>query len=175
MTGDHPHPGLAGGPIYLDYNATTPVDPRVVDAILPYLREHFGNPSSAHHYGTQAGCALQHARGRIAELIGAEPEEITFTGSGSEANALAIRGVALADHRAGAQIITQQTEHPAVLETVAALKRLHGIEVVYLPVDQHGQVRPDSLAEAISARTRAGVDHVRKQRNRHPSARRRTG
>src|SRR5215207_10689110 len=90
------HPALIGGPVYLDYNATTPVDPRVVEAMLPYLTVHFGNPSSAHAYATVPARGLGIARRQVAALIGAQPEEIVFTASGSEADALAIRGTVLA-------------------------------------------------------------------------------
>ena len=90
------HPGLAPDLVYLDYNATTPVDPRVVEAMLPYLTTHFGNPSSAHAYAAAPRRTLDAARTLVAELIGAEPAELVFTGSGSEADALAIRGAALA-------------------------------------------------------------------------------
>ena len=148
------HPGLAGGPVYLDYNGTTPVDPRVAEAALPYLTRHFGNPSSAHHYAAQPRRALSSAREALAGLIGAAPDEIVFTGGGSEADALAIRGAVLASQMAsGAHIITQPTEHPAVLETCAALRRLHGADISYLPVGRDGRVQPDSLAAAITPRT----------------------
>jgi cysteine desulfurase len=152
MTG--PHPGLVDGPIYLDYNATTPVDPRVVDAMLPYLDVHFGNPSSAHHYGAAPREAVAAARDRLARLVGADGEEIVFTGSGSEADTLAIRGAVLAaEHPRGPgppNIVTQQTEHPAVLRTCESL---HGVEVTYLPVDSHGRVNPEDLEQAITDRT----------------------
>lgn len=150
------HPGLANGPIYLDYNATTPTDPRAVEAMLPYLTRHFGNPSSTHQYGTAPADALTQAREQIARLIGARPEEMLFTGSGSEANNLAIRGAALAQTRTGARpahIVTQTTEHPAVLATCQALHRLHSVQVTYLPVDAEGRVDPQKLAAAIKAHT----------------------
>jgi cysteine desulfurase len=150
------HPGLANGPIYLDYNATTPTDPRVVGAMLPYLTTHFGNPSSTHEYGTAPADALTQARERIARLIGARPEEMIFTGSGSEANNLAISGAVLAHTRTGARpahIVTQTTEHPAVLATCQALHRLHGVQATYLPVDAEGRVDPQELAAAITAHT----------------------
>ena len=112
------HPGLADGPIYLDYNATTPVDPRVAEAALPYLTTHFGNPSSGHAYAEQPRRALAEARQQLAGLIGVQPADIVFTAGGSEADNLAIRGTALArDRAAPAQVITQASEHPAVLET----------------------------------------------------------
>jgi cysteine desulfurase len=93
------HPGLAGGPAYLDYNATTPVDPRVSEAMLPHLAEFFGNPSSSRHYADAPCQALAAARARVAALIGARPGEIVFTASGSEADQLAVRGAVLASGR----------------------------------------------------------------------------
>jgi cysteine desulfurase len=146
----------AGGPVYLDYNATTPVDPRVVDAMLPYLSTHFGNPSSGHDYGDEPRQALAQARHRVARLIGAVADEIVFTGSGSEADALALRGAVLGHGGAavhGANIITQETEHPAVLETCRSLQRLHGVDITYLPVDRYGRVDPHDLAGALTNRT----------------------
>jgi cysteine desulfurase len=150
-----PTSGPAGGPVYLDYNATTPTDPRVLDAMLPYLSTHFGNPSSGHRYGDEPRRALAHARDRVAQLIGAAADEVVFTGSGSEADALALRG-ALLGHGAdvhGAQLITQETEHPAVLETCRSLRRLHGVDITYLPVDRYGRVDPQDLAGALTDRT----------------------
>jgi cysteine desulfurase len=147
-------PGLAGGPIYLDYNATTPVDPRVAETALPYLTTHFGNPSSGHAYAERPGRALAEARQQLAGLIGAQPAEIVFTASGSEADNLAIRGTALAHDRAApAHVITQASEHPAVLETCRALQRLHGVRVTYLPVDRDGRVDPAALPGAITPDT----------------------
>ena len=147
------HPALADGPVYLDYNATTPVDPRVVAAMQPYLTEHFGNPSSAHAYAAAPAQALRAARERVAALIGSAGGDIVFTGSGSEANNLALRGAVLALDRDHPQVVTQQTEHPAVLATCRALQRLHGVEVTYLPVDRDGLVDPDELAAAMTPRT----------------------
>ncbi|MFJ9779605.1 cysteine desulfurase family protein [Amycolatopsis sp. NPDC101161] len=141
-------PGLATGPVYLDYNATTPVDPRVTEAALPYWTEFFGNPSSEHAYGGEPRRALAAARAQVAELVGARPGEIVFTGSGSEANLLALRGAVLA---AGAHLVVQATEHPAVLETARALARLHGTRVTVLPVDHHGLVSLDALEAALRA------------------------
>ncbi|MFJ3639593.1 cysteine desulfurase family protein [Streptomyces sp. NPDC090108] len=159
-----------GDPVYLDHNATTPVDPRVVKAMLPFLTSGFGNPSSAHAYGTAPRAALARARRQVAALLGlgtrepdatddaAGPEgpdgsdQIVFTGSGSEANNLALRGALLAaDGRR--RVITQATEHPAVLETCRALHRLHGAEVICLPVDRRGLVDPADLAAALDDRT----------------------
>lgn len=140
---------------YLDYNATTPVDPRVVEAMLPFLGDAFGNPSSGHRYGHTAAHAVAAARGQVAELLGAHGDEIVFTGSGSEADNLAIRGAVLAAIRPGRSphVVTQVTEHPAVLATCEAVRRLHGVEVTYLPVDRHGQVDPADLAAAINDHT----------------------
>ncbi len=150
-----PHPALAGGPVYLDYNATTPVDPRVAEALHDTLL-HFGNPSSVHAYGDRPRRLLAEAREQVAALVGARPGEMVFTASGSEADALAIRGVTLA--RADAvpgrpHVVTQATEHPAVLAACDWLERWHGVEVTYLPVDSHGLVDPDRLAAAVTDRT----------------------
>lgn len=147
------HPGLRGGPVYLDYNATTPVDPRVVDAMLPHLGHHFGNPSSSHSYGDQPRHALEQARAQVAALIGARPDEIVFSGSGSEADNLALRGAVLRAKADRPHVITQVTEHPAILETCHALERLHDTEVTYLPVDGDGLVDPAALAAALTERT----------------------
>jgi cysteine desulfurase len=152
---------VAGGPIYLDYNATTPVDPRVVDALLPYLGPHFGNPSSTHHYGAAPKAALTRARVQVAALIGAPAGHIIFTGSGSEADSLAIRGTVLAaltNHprrweHARPHVITQVTEHPAVLQACQSLQRLHQVDVTYLPVDSDGILAPDVLADAMTEHT----------------------
>ncbi len=147
------HPALRNGTIYLDYNATTPVDPAVVEAMLPYLASHFGNPSSSHHYGHIAHEAVDTARTRVAGLLGCSPAEITFTAGGSESDNLAIRGAALASRARGNHIITQVTEHPAVLNTCRALERLHGFRVTYIPVDAHGRVNPAAIEAAIDDAT----------------------
>ncbi|WP_239697784.1 cysteine desulfurase family protein [Streptomyces sp. F-1] len=153
-TGDRPpHPGLADGPVYLDYNATTPVDPRVAEAMLPHLTDFFGNPSSGHPHAVEPRRALAEARGQVADLIGAEPGEIVFTGSGSEADLLALRGAVLASGRSRPHVITQATEHPAVLETCRALQRLHGTRVTVLPVDGDGLVDPEALAATLDEDT----------------------
>jgi len=146
------HPGLAGGPIYLDYNATTPVDPRVLAAAVPYLATHFGNPSSGHRYADEPRAAVLHARNQVAGLLGARQEEIVFTSGGSESDALAIRGAALAQRNRGNHVITQRTEHPAVLETCAGLAA-DGYKLTVLPVDEYGRVDPDGLREALTDRT----------------------
>jgi cysteine desulfurase len=148
-----PHPGLAGGPIYLDYNATTPVDPAVVDAALPYLRADFGNPSSTHAYAERPRQAVAAARERLAGVLGCSPGEVVFTGSGSEADTLAVHGAALAGRDRGDHVITQATEHPAVLEACRTLARRHGFQLTTLPVDHHGRVDPAALDAAITPRT----------------------
>lgn len=142
--------------IYLDYNATTPVDPRVSSAIFESMNEEFGNPSSDHAYGVSARAALERARSQIASLIGAMSSEVVFTGSGSEADALAIRGAYLSAHaedRPHGHLITQVTEHPAVLSVCRELQALHDVEVTYLPVNQFGQVSPYDVEAAINSET----------------------
>ncbi|MFD3581180.1 cysteine desulfurase family protein [Streptomyces sp. NPDC058683] len=153
MTNTPEPPGQDDAPIYLDHNATTPVDPRVVEAMLPFLADGFGNPSSAHAYGRAPRTALARARRQIGALVGAEPREIVLTGSGSEANNLALRGAVLASAAGRRRVITQVTEHPAVLETCRALHRLHGVDVTYLPVDGQGLVDPADLAATLDERT----------------------
>lgn len=147
------HPGLQHGPIYLDYNATTPLDPAVVEAMLPYLSLQFGNPSSSHRYGHRAHEAVGRARLQVASLLGCAPDEIVFTGGGSESDNLAVRGIALARKEQGNHIITQVTEHPAVLNTCRALERLHGFCVTYLPVDEYGRVNLADIEAATGDST----------------------
>ena len=139
--------------IYLDYNATTPVDPAVARAIIPYLTQHFGNPSSGHAYGRTAHKGVAAARECVADLIGSSPEEIVFTAGGSESDNLAIQGVAMALKERGNHIVTQQTEHPAVLATCRYLESYLGFKVTYLAVDRTGLVDPVSLADAITPKT----------------------
>ncbi|MFC5833592.1 cysteine desulfurase family protein [Nonomuraea insulae] len=148
-----PHPGLVGGPVYLDYNATTPVDPRVAEQMAAHVGGLFGNPSSGHAYGERPRAALQHAREQVATLIGARPSEIVFTASGSEADLLALRGAVLASGRPRPHVITQATEHPAVLATCRALERLHGVRVTVLPVGGDGLLDPSTLAAAVDEDT----------------------
>lgn len=146
-------PGLAAGLVYLDYNATTPVDPAVVQAMLPFWAEHFGNPSSSHGYGGAARDGLEQARAQVAALLGAPASSsIVFTGTGSEADALAIRGAVLGSTRGarGAHVITQATEHPAVLAAFEYLRDLHEARVTVLPVDGTGQVDPSAVAAALT-------------------------
>ncbi len=146
-------------PIYLDYNATTPLDPAVVEAMLPYLREHFGNPSSTHAYGQTAHDAVEQARQQVAQLLGARPDEIVFTGGGSEASNQALKGAVFAKLHGifgrwakDAHIITSAVEHPATLQPCEFLKRL-GCRITVLRVDRHGRVDPREVREAIDRRT----------------------
>jgi cysteine desulfurase len=141
--------------IYMDYGATTPVDPRVVEAMVPYWTEFYGNPSSVHQQGRRAEEGLSAARRQIAELLRAEPEEIVFTGCGSEADNLALRGVmgAARAARRGNHLITTAIEHKAVLDTAKQLERYDGFELTVLPVDETGQVSVAAVAEAIRPET----------------------
>jgi cysteine desulfurase len=142
--------------VYLDYNATTPLDPEVVAAIQPYLTPGlagvFGNPSSSHEYGHRAHAAVDEARAQVANLLGCRTEEVIFTGGGSEADNLAIKGVAEAYRERGNHIVTSEVEHPAVLNTCRYLER-HGYRVTYLPVDGYGQVSLTDLERAITPET----------------------
>ena len=140
-------------PVYLDHNATTPVDPRVLEAALPYLTREFGNPSSSHAYGAAPYEAIERARDEVGALLGGTRQEdrageVVFTGSGSEANLLALRGSVLSPRDPRSHVITQATEHPAVLATCAALARHHGTRITVLPVDTDGLVDPAVLAMA---------------------------
>ncbi len=140
--------------IYLDHAATTPLDPRVLEAMLPYLSERFGNPSSIHRLGREARQALDEAREVVAGVLNASPQEIIFTSSGTEADNLALKGVAQALFLEGKgnHIITSAIEHHAVLHTCDDLERL-GFQVTRLPVDGYGLVHPEVLAEAIRPET----------------------
>jgi cysteine desulfurase len=134
-------------PIYLDFNATTPIDPRVADAMLPYLREHFGNPSSGHPYGRRTADAVATAREQVAGLLGCSPAEILFTSGGSESNNTVLKGMA-SKHGHRGHLVTTAIEHPAVLEPCEHLEGL-GLEVTRLPVDAAGRVDPAHLIEAL--------------------------
>ena len=140
-------------PIYLDYNATTPIDPAVREAMLPYLVEHFGNPSSTYIYGQSAREAIEHAREQVAALIGAAPEEVVFTSGGSESDNHALIGTALANAQKGKHIITSRIEHPAVLNTCRYLEERLGFRITYLPVDEYGLVNPGDVRRAIAEDT----------------------
>jgi cysteine desulfurase len=138
--------------IYLDYAATTPAHPEVVKAMLPFFNDSFGNPSSIYHLGQESRDAIEKSRNAVAGLIGARSDEIVFTGSGSEADNFAIKGVALANHDKGNHIITSTIEHHAVLETCSFLEK-QGFAVTYLPVDKYGLVDPDDAKKAITGST----------------------
>jgi len=145
-------------PIYLDYGATTPVDPRVVDAMVPWLREHFGNPASrSHAWGWEAEAAVEKARVQVAELVGADPREIVWTSGATESNNLALKGAAHFYKTRGKHIVTVKTEHKAVLDTCRELER-QGFEVTYLAVQEDGlldlqafkaALRPDTILASV--------------------------
>ena len=145
-------------PIYLDYGATTPVDPRVVDAMIPWLREHFGNPASrSHAWGWEAEEAVEKARAEVADLIGADPREIVWTSGATESNNLALKGAAQFYKGKGKHLITVKTEHKAVLDTMRELER-QGFEVTYLDVQEDGMldlevfkaaIRPDTILASV--------------------------
>ena len=139
-------------PIYLDYNATTPIDPEVAAAMLPYIREHFGNPSSSHWYGLEARKGVEKARGQVAALLNCSPAEIVFTSGGTESNNHAIKGAARAHRRRGNHIITSAFEHPAVTEVCEYLAA-DGFDITYVPVDTCGIINLDALEKAITERT----------------------
>jgi len=139
-------------PIYLDYNATTPIDPEVAAAMQPYLVEYFGNPSSAHWYGQQTKKAVETARQQVAALLQCHPHEVIFTSGGSEANNHAIKGVAFAHRERGTHIITTTIEHPAVTEVCRYLET-QGFQVTYVPVDGAGMVDASALKSAIRPET----------------------
>jgi cysteine desulfurase len=145
-------------PIYMDYGATTPVDPRVVDAMVPWLREHFGNPASrSHAWGWEAEEAVERARGQVAALIGADPREIVWTSGATESNNLALKGAAHFYSTRGKHLVTVKTEHKCVLDTMRELER-QGFEVTYLDVEPNGLVdlekfkaalRPDTILASV--------------------------
>lgn len=138
--------------IYLDHNATTPVRTEVLDAMMPFFQDRFGNASSVHLYGQDARAPVEEARTQVAQLIGAKPGEVYFTGGGTEADNLAIKGAAYAHRARGNHIITTAIEHSAVLSSCAFMET-QGFEVTYLPVDEHGLVDPETLENAITDRT----------------------
>jgi len=139
--------------IYLDHNATTPIAPEVLAAMRPYLERHFANPSSAHADGATAAAAVERARGEVAALLGGEPDGVVFTASGSEADNLAITGVALARLGERDHIVTSAVEHPAVLATCRYLQRRLGFRLTIVPVDSYGVVDPDDVRRAIEPGT----------------------
>src|SRR6478609_7204646 len=144
MNNDIPHL-----PIYMDYSATTPVDPRVVDKMIPYLREQFGNPASrSHAYGWSAEAAVEEARAQVAQLVGADPREIIWTSGATESNNLALKGAAQFYKSKGKHIITVKTEHKAVLDTVRELER-QGFEATYLQPGDDGLITAKQVEEAM--------------------------
>ena len=139
-------------PIYLDYNATTPIAPEVADAMRPFLDEYFGNPSSVHAYGVKAKMAVENARRQVAKLINCDPSEIIFTSGGTESNNYAIKGIALAHRKKGNHIIISAVEHPAVFE-VASYLEANGFDVSILPVDEYGIIKLEVLEKTIRPET----------------------
>jgi cysteine desulfurase len=139
--------------VYFDYNATTPLDPQVLEAMLPFLGKVWGNPSSVHHVGRQARAQLDDARERAAKVLGAKPSEIVFTAGGTESTNLAIMGTARLLRPKGRHIITSAIEHHAVLRCCEHLAKKEGFELTCLPVDREGLVSPDSLTGAIRSDT----------------------
>jgi cysteine desulfurase len=137
--------------VYLDHAATTPVDPRVLDAMLPYFTEVYGNPASIHTFGQRAEFALDTARQTLAEVLSCSDKEVVFTSGGSESDNLALRGIALAarEQRSANHILTTKIEHPAVTKTAEQLSAVYGFEVEYLPVDQFGRVDPADIEQRL--------------------------
>ncbi len=139
-------------PVYLDYNATTPIDPKVAEAMLPFIHEHFGNPSSGHFYGAATKKAVENARGQVAQMLQCAPGDVVFTSGGSESNNYAIKGVAHAYRSRGNHIITSAVEHPAVLEVCVYLES-NGFQITRLPVDGDAWVSPEQVEAAITPAT----------------------
>ncbi|MET0514603.1 MAG: IscS subfamily cysteine desulfurase [Nitrospiraceae bacterium] len=141
-------------PIYLDNHSTTPMDPRVLDTMLPYFTEKFGNSASRNHaFGWEAEEGVENARKQIARLIHADPKEIVFTSGATESDNLALKGIAEMYHEKGDHIITSSTEHRAVLDTAKTLEAKRGVKVTYLPVDKFGMVDPEDVRKAITDKT----------------------
>lgn len=143
---------MAGSLVYLDHAATTPLDPRVLEAMLPYLTQVYGNPSSIYQLAREARRAIDQARDTVAEILGAHPAEVIFTASGSESDNLALKGVAFAHRARPAHLVTSQVEHHAVLHAAQFLEKL-GVQVTYLPVDRYARVDPDDVGRAITSDT----------------------
>ena len=139
--------------IYLDFNASTPIAPEAVEAMRPFLTDHYGNPSSLHWAGMPAKDALEKARTQVAGLLGCDPTEVVFTSGGSEANNHAIKGIFLANRDRGDHIVTTAVEHPATIEPCRFLERSLGAKVTVLPVDRYGSVDPDDVRKSITPRT----------------------
>ena len=146
---------MTGTSIYLDHGATTPVHPQVIEAMLPFWTENYGNPSSHHEFGRIAETGLRAARENIAALLGAKPSEIVFTANGSASDNLAMRGVVYSSlsHVIGCHLIISSIEHSAIKKTAAQLKELFGCQVTQLPVDRYGQVNLSDVKSAIRHNT----------------------
>ncbi len=140
------------GTVYLDHAGTTSLDPKVLEAMIPFFTEHFGNPSSIHSVGQAARYALDESRERVGKVLNCRPREVVFTGSGTESDNAAIHGVATALRETGNHIITSSVEHHAVLHSCQYLESL-GFEITYVPVDSNGMVQPDAVYDAINEQT----------------------
>ena len=157
-------------PIYLDYSATTPVDPRVVDAMIPYLRQSFGNPASrSHAFGWEAEKAVETARENVAALVNADPREIVWTSGATEANNLAIKGAAHFYKDKGKHLVTVQTEHKAMLDTMRELER-EGFEVTLPRRPARRSARPRGVRGGAASRHDRRLGHAREQRDRRDPA-----
>lgn len=139
-------------PIYLDYNATTPIDSQVAEAMLPYIHGLYGNPSSGHPFGLEARAGVDRARHQVASMLGCHDDEVLFTSGGTESDNHAIKGIAGADRARGNHVITSNIEHPAV-EEVCRYLEIQGLDVTYLPVDGHGLIDPQQVEDTITDRT----------------------
>ncbi len=146
--------GIISGMIYLDYAATTPVDPRVLDAMMPYFSTSFGNPSSLHRYGQAAEAAVEEARESVATSIHCHPEEVVFTSCGSESDNLALRGTAFAMWNMGAKrILTARTEHHAISKTAEDLEKHYGFQTEWLEADKYGVISAEAVRDALNDKT----------------------
>lgn len=137
---------------YFDHVATNPLDPRVLDAMMPYFKEEFGNPLSIYELASNARNAIEHARSQVASLVGSKPSEIVFTSSGAESNNFGLRGIALARQNEGKHVIVSKMEHHSILNSARFLEKM-GFVVTYLPVDKHGLVNPEAVKKAIMKET----------------------
>ena len=165
--------------IYLDFNASTPLAPEVVEAMRPLLTEHFGNPSTHHWAGAPTKAAVERARAQVAALLGCDPDEIVLTSGGTESNNHAVKGVFFANRDRGNHVVTSAVEHPAILRPLRFLETL-GAKVTVLPVDRHGRVDPEDVRKALTPRTilvslMHAVRSARKCWRGSPESRRRRG